>query len=232
MPNSDDWGARPVPSAASLERDSSAHGEGLALSEANHRIANNLALIVGLLQAQAREMRRRPGTIRTGEAARLIDEIGARVQTVAALHRLLSLGASHRAVDIAGYLREVCDALTSAMAYRGEIDVRGLASGCILAPGKATPLALIVGELVTNALKHARPASGRPRLAVAIRGGADEMVVEVADNGGGLPADLDPLTEGGTGLWLVRTLAEQLRAQLEFRSGARGLRVRVRLLLD
>ncbi len=67
---------------------------------------------------------------------------------------------------------------------------------------------------------------------VIIRGRADEagtVVVEIIDGGPGLPYDFDVLTDAGLGFRLMRALARQLGASIEYRSGRLGLRVRLAL---
>ena len=58
--------------------------------EADHRIANNLGLIVSLLRLRARAVGQQGGTMDRADVSLLLDEVAARVDTVARLHRMLS----------------------------------------------------------------------------------------------------------------------------------------------
>ena len=89
-------------------------------------------------------------------------------------------------------------------------------------------MGLIVTELVTNAVKYAHPAGAPGRVEVRCRRACDDSVeVSVADDGVGFPEDFDPVSDGGLGLRVVRSLARQLGADLAFESGPLGLTVRV-----
>ena len=94
-------------------------------------------------------------------------------------------------------------------------------------PG-ASPVALIVSELITNAIKHAHPAGAPGR--IVVRCGANLagcVYVEVEDDGVGLPENFDPWRDGGLGFEIVRGLSQQLGAKLLFDAEGIGLRVRL-----
>ena len=97
-------------------------------------------------------------------------------------------------------------------------------AGCVVLADQALSIGLIVAELLTNALKYGHPT----RLSIGCRRTVERMIlVEVADDGTGLPAGFDPMTQGGFGLGLVRSLAKRLGAKLRFQSGRTGLRIRL-----
>jgi two-component sensor histidine kinase len=77
---------------------------------------------------------------------------------------------------------------------------------------------------VTNAIKYAHPAgvAGQIRLACRRRSNG-HLTIEISDDGVGLPEGLDPMQQGHLGFRLVRSLAKQLGAAIEFRSDSLGL---------
>jgi two-component sensor histidine kinase len=88
---------------------------------------------------------------------------------------------------------------------------------------QATSLALIVAELISNALKHGQ---GWVEVTVEERDGGN--VLEVCNDGTGFPADFDPLKSANTGLMLIDTLVRyDLRGAVAFENFERGARVRV-----
>src|SRR5690349_5881426 len=93
----------PAPDAAPLD------------GEADHRIANNLGLIVGLLRLRARAVSEQTGKMNRDEVRVLLGDIAARVENVARLHRMLSHSYRHALVDLSVYLRELCTSLTGAL---------------------------------------------------------------------------------------------------------------------
>src|SRR5689334_22540784 len=84
--------------------------------EADHRIANNLGMIISLLRLRARRVTEGRGQMERAEVGIILEDIAARVETVAQLHRMLSHSYRNARVDIANYLRELCLSLTHALA--------------------------------------------------------------------------------------------------------------------
>jgi two-component sensor histidine kinase len=91
---------------------------------------------------------------------------------------------------------------------------------------------LAVSELVMNAVKFAHPAGVAGELLIACNRRDDLIVIEVTDDGVGLPEGFDPAVDGQFGLQLLRSLAAQLKARLEFHNTELGLRVRLSLPMD
>ena len=197
------------------------------IAEANHRIANNLAMIAGLARLQA-------GTIGdaadsfTGQEVRLmLQEFGGRVDAVARLHRLLANPGQHATVDLADYLRGIAEAVIATVSFAGHADLRfDCELGCTISSKRALSLGLIVGELVTNAVKYAHPTGIGGQITVGCRRDPQGcIVIEVSDDGIGLPDGLDPMKSADLGLRLVRSLAQQLGAKIAFEDDGLGLRV-------
>lgn len=204
------------------------------LSEAQHRIANNLALIAGYTRLQATSVDRAGGGLDARDVAILLEEVAARIETVGSLHRTLSDAPAAEAVDLGQHLAAICASLSQTLSFAGEVTFsHRYQAGCLVRPDQATPLALIVSELVTNALKYAHPTGVAGRITVGCRmEGPGRLVVEVADDGVGLSEGFDPATGGGLGFRVIRGLARQLRARLSFESEGVGLIVRVSLPTD
>ncbi|WP_165185520.1 sensor histidine kinase [Caulobacter soli] len=205
------------------------------LSEAQHRIANNLALIAGYTRLQASRLHKAGRPLSAREACIALEEVAARIETVGELHRLLSAapGEGEEGIDLGRFLAKLCASLMETVSFAGEtvITHRDL-GGCVVRPDQATPVALIVSELVTNALKYAHPTGVAGRILVSCRSSGGGLVVEVADDGVGLSEDFNPLSDGGLGFRVVRGLARQLGADLVYESSDIGLTVRLTLGAD
>ncbi len=199
-----------------------------SVAEANHRIANNLMLVASLLRTHARSVSSQPHTF-TGEEVRLLlEEVGGRIESIGRLHGLLAHGDGNAAIDVATYVRDISEATVSSIASsRAAYLSHTSTQACFLLPKQALQLGLIVGELVTNAVKYAHPTGVTGRIAVGCRRAKGAIVVEVADDGVGLPEGFDPATSGGLGFRLVRSLVEQLGAKLVYESTGTGLSVRL-----
>lgn len=195
-------------------------------TEANHRIANNLSMIAGLVRMQGSSIGESPRPMPVGEVRFMLEELGGRLETVARLHRLLASEQHEAPIDLAGYLRDIAEAVVSSLAFTGAARLRFLCdTGCLVRPERALPLGLIVGEVVTNSVKYAHPTGIAGEIKVACRSShGGDIVIEISDDGVGLPEDFDPLNAGGLGLRLIRLLAKQLRATFAFKNEDIGLR--------
>jgi signal transduction protein with GAF and PtsI domain len=187
--------------------------------EVHHRIKNNLQAVAMLLQLQLAETED-PG------ARHVLDSSMQRVHTIAAVHEVLSAQGFHL-VDLKAVLeraaRMVGPSLT-APHRQHTITVDGAA---LLLPTRvATNLALVVNELIQNALEHAFADRDHGHVIVTLAETADVILLSVSDDGAGLPPDHRP----GLGTEIVTTLVhEELRGEIQYRRLATGTEVTVRL---
>jgi two-component sensor histidine kinase len=196
--------------------------------EAHHRIANNLALIAGFVRLQASRIGKDRKPLSASEACLVLEEIEVRVQTVGRLHHLLAVGENGGQIDAAEYLRAICGVLSQSVCGSHSVDLSCDVRSCMVSPQGAALLGLITTELVTNAVKYAHPAGAPGRVKVFCRRDrAGSVLLSVSDDGVGLPDGFDPRTDGGLGMRVIRSLADQLDADLSFQSGPLGLTVSV-----
>ena len=200
-------------------------------AEANHRVANSLSVIAGLLRMQAASISSARRNLPSEEVRLLLEEFGARLDAVSRLHRLLASSDHREAIDLAGYLQSVAEAVVASLSFAGLADLRFEGQpGCAAAPKKALWLGLIVGELVTNTVKYAHPTRIGGEINVSCHKAPGELIiVRVSDDGVGLPDGLDPTADGHLGFRLVHMLARQLGAEITFEDDGLGLTVTVRI---
>ncbi len=85
---------------------------------------------------------------------------------------------------------------------------------------QATSCALIINELVQNAVEHAFVGLAGGSIVVRLAEQDDSLYIEIEDDGRGLPHDFDPDSQGGLGLQIVRSLVrEDLKGQFELANG-------------
>jgi two-component sensor histidine kinase len=187
------------------------------LYEVNHRVKNSLQVVVSLLSLQAKSSTHEE--VRTG-----LSDARARIEVVASIHQSLYRGDSHTDLDICEYLDSLANNIVSAHRSRTTVElVTECRHATKLAISQAIPLALIVSELLTNALKYAFPTHGGTlRLTVDRR--PEGLRVEVSDDGKGLAPDFDPQRSAGMGMRVIRALTQQLRAEFNHSSTADGAR--------
>jgi two-component sensor histidine kinase len=196
--------------------------------EAHHRIANNLALIAGFVRLQTSKIAKDNRPLSVAEASLLLEEVEVRIHTVGRLHHLLAVGEPGGQIDVSEYLRSICSVLSQSVCSSRSIDLHCDARSCLVSPQGAALLGLIVTELVTNSVKYAHPAGTPGRVCVRCRNNRDGgLILTVSDDGVGLPEDFDARVDGGLGMRVIRSLADQLEADLNFDSGPLGLTVSV-----
>jgi two-component sensor histidine kinase len=192
--------------------------------EADHRIANNLALVASSVRLQARNADKREAGFTNEEVKLLLAEIAGRIDAVGQLHKMLSQDPAG-VVDIGEHLAKMCATLKPFMSAAGQVDlVCDFQPGCAVHPDQLMPIALIVIEMVMNAIKYAHPAGVAGRIDVGCRMLDGAVAVEVCDDGVGLPEAFNTNGDGGTGFNVMRTLAAQLGATPIFDSDPLGLR--------
>ena len=185
------------------------------IREIHHRVKNNLQTVAALLRLQAR---------RTAipEARRALAESVRRVNSIALVHETLSVSVAER-VDLDELVDKVLPAIGDGATAESRAKVRRDGSFGTLPAALATPLVLVLTELVHNALAHAFEPGHAGEVVVTARRSAATLEVTVADDGRGLPAGFDLETADGLGLQIVRTLLEsELDSALQVRARAEG----------
>jgi two-component sensor histidine kinase len=191
------------------------------LKEVHHRVKNNLQMIVSLLSLQSSYL---DDPVSVG----VLDETRGRIRSISAIHDMLYDSADLSRINFSEYLGKMVGNLSHFHNFKpGKVEVQVRAEEVYLDVNRAIPCGLIINELLTNAVKHAFPSDRSGRIEISFRSDAqDGCVLEVADNGIGLPEDLDPNEVTSMGLQLVRLLVEQLDAALEIH-GLDGSRFRI-----
>jgi two-component sensor histidine kinase len=201
----------------------------IRLAEANHRIANDLALLSAVLRRQAAEIVHGRGSVSRVRAGLLLTEASQRVTAIGSLHAMLAKRPQATMVDIGDHLRQVCVALLSSLAGPTSVELsQSFTTTCLVPADRVVPLTLIVTELVTNSVKYAHPTGVPGKISLTGECQADgTLVIEFADDGVGLPEGFDPALDGGFGFRLARVLARQIGATMTFKSTGLGLHVRL-----
>lgn len=201
-----------------------------AAAEADHRIANNLMIIAGLIRSQAARLPATP-TLPTDDVRASLQEMAIRIDAVGRLHGLLRQHNGGAVLDLASYLREVAQAAMASLTRADGTDVSfDLAAGCEVSAKQAAAIGLVVAEAMTNAFKYSHPTGVAGKLRLSARRGRERgLIIEVADDGVGLPEGFNPRTGKSNGLRVMRAAADQLRGQLTFVQGPIGLCVRLAL---
>jgi two-component sensor histidine kinase len=206
-----------------------------SIAEANHRIANNLAIIAGLIRREI-VMLTTKARSDAGDTRRLLQQMSLRIDAVARLHRLLMDTSHGGAVELCAYLREVVDAAACSLTRPEQTRILcRFETEIIVSAKKAAAIGLFVSEALVNSIKHAHPFDQRGAIWVTCGQTLPATLrIEIADDCGAVPLHFDA-TEGralGSGMRLMRDIADDLGAQLEFIKGKPGHTVRLELPLS
>ncbi|WP_395692539.1 sensor histidine kinase [Nocardioides sp.] len=180
------------------------------IREIHHRVKNNLQTVAALLRLQARRM--------DSEAARLaLEEAVRRVGSIAIVHETLSQAVGER-VDFDEILDPLARMVTEVSAVGARVRVRREGSVGVLPSESATALAMVLTEVLQNAVEHgydAELAEGAGEIVITARRLVGRLHLTVDDDGRGLPAGFDLDGSTNLGLSIVRTLVEsELGGQL------------------
>ncbi len=191
------------------------------LREIHHRVKNNLQIVSSLLQMQAQQT--------ADEALReTLRESQNRVRSMALVHERLYQSRDLAKVNFAEYLRSLAGSLYRS--YRANLErirLTILVRDVHLPIDTAVPCGLAVSELVSNCLKYAFPEGRSGEIRIELLAGNDrDICLCVADNGVGLPPDVDLTSARTFGLRLVGALVGQLRGKAEIERKA-GTTVRI-----
>lgn len=186
------------------------------IQEIHHRVKNNLQTIAAVLRMQARR------TAETGTRQALNEAI-ARILSVALIHEFLSLDRS-QAINV----REVCQRIVSqsreVMVPGKQISFSVEGPAIYLPSQQATACALVINELVQNALEHGYGQRNQGRIQITLTDQGDQVQIEIFDDGELLPDSFDLDSPVSLGLQIVRSLVQgDLRGSVHLENQARGV---------
>jgi two-component sensor histidine kinase len=169
------------------------------IQEVHHRVKNNLQNIAAILRIQARRCE-------SEEAKQHLTDAVNRVLSMSVIHEFLSQD-EHRPIN----LRDVCQRIATQVAQvssnpEQEIDIRVQGQNIRLPASQATPAAMVVNELLLNAVEHGLRDRRRGEIRLTLRDLGDAVELVVTDNGNGLPTDFGVKPSRSLGLQIVQTL--------------------------
>lgn len=189
----------------------------ILLREIHHRVKNNLQVVQSLLNLQA-------GKMKDPLAIEAFRDSRDRIRAMALVHEKLYQSVNLAFIDMSDYLKNLgIRIFHSSQVYSDLVQFKVEARDIHLGVDMAVPVGLIVTELISNALKYAfhclkkegSGKEGKGELFLRFSQGEGNFILIVADNGIGLPEEIDLSTTDSLGFQLVTALVEQLHGTIE-----------------
>ncbi|OPY39318.1 MAG: Bacterioopsin transcriptional activator [Methanoregula sp. PtaU1.Bin051] len=193
----------------------------IMLKEIHHRVKNNMQVISSLLSLQAKR-------VKDENVQEIMRESMTRVRSIALVHEKLYQSPNLSSIDYEEYINKMAGYLFQS--YNVDPDLIRVtvdAKNILFTIEQAVPVSLILNELLSNALKYAFPQGRTGEIHINIHREGDNYIFIVADNGVGLPEDINLIKSKTLGLQLVDTLVKQIQGTLEVeRSNGAVFRIR------
>ena len=194
------------------------------IREIHHRVKNNLQTVSALLRLQARR-------IEDPKASAAIEEAVRRVVSIALVHETLS-ATSQDLVQFDEVITKIIQGASELNIRPNEIQIKKVGEFGLISSMVATPLALVLTELIHNALEHGLSDSG-DLVELRINRQAASMTITVTDNGAGIPNDFSLELNTNLGLQIVQTLTKnELAGKIEFIKQNIGTQVAISFPLE
>jgi len=203
------------------EKDKLLTEKGWLMKEINHRVKNNLQVVMGLLDTQR-------AYLKDEAALNAIQESQHRVHAISLIHqKLYQTELQLTVINMGPYIREVTEYLTQSISSGSCISSSLNIDAVELDVAQAVPVGLIINEAITNSVKYAFPNGRKGQIHICMRKiPACGIELTVSDNGIGLPPDFDWQHTRSLGMSLMRGLSKQLDGTLELAS-VNGLAIKL-----
>lgn len=181
----------------------------MLMKEIHHRVKNNLTVISSLLGIQAEYIKDR-------ETKDLFKESQNRARSMALIHERLYRTDSLKKIGFREYINTLIQDLFSTYATEPDkVELKMDVDEIEMDINTSIPLGLIINEMVTNTLKYAFPGDKRGYLKIALHQKDSDYILEVSDNGVGMPEDYNIEESKSLGMLLINSLTSQLDGTVE-----------------
>jgi two-component sensor histidine kinase len=186
------------------------------IQEVHHRVKNNLQPIAAPLRMQVRRAE-------DGATHQALSEAIARIQSVAVIHEFLSRD-ENQSINIRDVCQRIVGQTRQVMASGSQVEFVVEGPSIYLPSQQATACALVINELIQNALEHGYSSDRHGQIQVVLTDGGDRVQLEVCDDGTPLPEDFDLNSSTSLGLQIVRSLVQgDLHGQVRLENQERGV---------
>ncbi len=187
----------------------SLHEKEMLLKEIHHRVKNNLQIIVSLLKLQSKY-------VNDPKDLQIFNSSRSRVETMSLIHEKLYKSNDISDIDLGSYIKDLVSHILKAYKVNhDEISFELKSDSIQLSIDTAIPCGLIINELINNSLKYAFPEGHQGKIEINISRAGEGIILEIRDNGTGIPETFDISSSDSLGLQLVETLIRQISGTVE-----------------
>jgi two-component system, sensor histidine kinase PdtaS len=192
------------------------------LKETHHRVKNNLHSVICLLESQAKGLKE--------DACLAIQSSTHRIYAMLLIHQKLYLSKDVKTIDMETYIKELIIYLDRSIGMTGNLHFEVEITPLQLCPPRAIPIALIINEAVTNAIRHAFPENVHGTILIRITQKDGYIFIRIQDNGIGLNAKQSG-KEGSFGLKLMNGLTADIDGEISFEN-RKGTLITLKIATD
>jgi two-component sensor histidine kinase len=190
----------------------------ILLKEIHHRVKNNLALTISLLELQVEE-------IEDEKTKKVLINIQERIFTMELLHRKLYESTNLNQISFKNYVIDLVNYISSSYDIKKEVFITFEIENIYLTIQNAMPYGLVLNELITNTFKYAYKNNKNPILSIKIlQPTVEKILLEIKDNGTGLKKDFIKISNETLGLKLINMIVKhQIQGNIsyEYQNGAK-----------
>lgn len=175
-------------------------GNSVLLQESHHRIKNNLQSIISLMSLYKISFKKNPQK----DVDEMLDDLISKIKSIAAVHDLLSKDKLGRSII---NLKEMIIQIIKFMkGTKDKIEFEYNLDNIFVSYSKASAIALVVNEIVTNSLKYAFSEKNKGKISIFCKYNNEKIHLVISDNGKGFPENFQLTTNNGLGLSIVYSI--------------------------
>jgi PAS domain S-box-containing protein len=203
---------------SSIEIEESLKEKEVLLKEIHHRVKNNLQVISSILNLQS-------SFVTDENTLGILRESRNRIRSMAIIHEYLYRTEDFSSIKFGNYLENLITNLISSYSINKNVELKTDFTDISLVLDQAIPCGLLINEVITNSLKYAWEEGEDGCISVKLSQEDNVVVLEIKDDGKGLPKKFEEMNSDTLGLQLIETLSEQLDAHLivDAKSGTKYL---------
>jgi two-component sensor histidine kinase len=180
------------------------------LKEVHHRVKNNLHTVICLLESQAHYLE--------NDALKAIENCQHRIYAMSLIHQKIYHSDDIEMLDMGIYLPEFVEYLRDSFGRPGRIRFQLAIDAIRLDLSHAIPVALIVNEAVTNAIKYAFPGARQGEIVIELHESGERIGLSITDNGVGIDPAFKTAELNSLGIKLMKGLSREIKGEISFRT--------------